>query len=52
MNIGYDGLMGIFYVNLLCEVFSCVESMIIMGGYNLFFKIIREMIVGFIDVII
>jgi pilus assembly protein CpaF len=52
MNTGHDGSMGTLHSNSPREALSRIESMIMMGGYALPIKTIREMIVGSIDVII
>jgi len=52
MNTGHDGSMGTLHSNSPRECISRLESMIMMGGYNLPVKTIREMITGSIDVII
>jgi pilus assembly protein CpaF len=52
MNTGHDGSMGTLHANSPREAISRLESMIMMGGYALPVKTIREMIVGSIDVII
>ncbi|HFB2048098.1 MAG: CpaF family protein [Hyphomicrobiaceae bacterium] len=52
MNTGHDGSMGTLHANSPREAISRVESMILMGGYALPAKTIREMIVGSVDVIV
>ncbi len=52
MNTGHDGSMGTLHANSPREAISRLESMIMMGGYALPVKTIREMITGSIDVII
>ncbi len=52
MNTGHDGSMGTLHANSPREAISRLESMIMMGGFSLPVKTIREMIVGSIDVII
>jgi pilus assembly protein CpaF len=52
MNTGHDGSMGTLHSNSPRECISRLESMILMGGYNLPAKTIREMIVSSVDVII
>lgn len=52
MNTGHDGSMGTLHSNSPRECLSRIESMILMGGYNLPSKTIREMIVASIDVIV
>jgi pilus assembly protein CpaF len=52
MNTGHDGSMGTLHSNSPRECLSRLESMILMGGFNLPAKTIREMIVGSIDVIV
>jgi len=52
MNTGHDGSMGTLHSNSPREAISRLESMIMMGGFALPVKTIREMIVGSIDVII
>jgi len=52
MNTGHDGSMGTLHANSPREAISRLESMIMMGGYSLPPKTIREMITGSIDIII
>ncbi|RME99944.1 MAG: CpaF family protein, partial [Alphaproteobacteria bacterium] len=52
MNTGHDGSMGTLHSNSPRECLSRLESMILMGGFNLPTRTIREMIVASIDVII
>jgi pilus assembly protein CpaF len=52
MNTGHDGSMGTLHANSPREAISRLESMIMMGGFALPPKTIREMICGSIDVII
>ena len=52
MNTGHDGSMGTLHANSPREAISRLESMIMMGGFQLPPKTIREMITGSIDVII
>ena len=52
MNTGHDGSMGTLHANSPREALSRLESMIMMGGFTLPIKTIREMIVGSIDIII
>jgi pilus assembly protein CpaF len=52
MNTGHDGSMGTLHSNSPREAISRLESMIMMGGYALPPKTIREMITGSIDIII
>jgi len=52
MNTGHDGSMGTLHANSPREAISRLESMIMMGGYSLPVKTIREMITGSIDIII
>lgn len=52
MNTGHDGSMGTLHANSPREAISRLESMIMMGGYNLPVRTIREMVAGSIDVII
>jgi pilus assembly protein CpaF len=52
MNTGHDGSMGTIHANSPRESLSRMESMILMGGYALAPRTIREIIVGSIDVII
>jgi pilus assembly protein CpaF len=52
MNTGHDGSMGTLHSNSPREALSRLESMILMGGYNLPSRTIREMIVSSVDVII
>ncbi len=52
MNTGHDGSMGTLHCNTPREAISRLESMIMMGGYNLPVRTIREMITASIDIII
>jgi pilus assembly protein CpaF len=52
MNTGHDGSMSTIHSNSPRECIFRLESMILMGGYNLPAKTIREMIASSIDVII
>ncbi len=52
MNTGHDGSMGTLHSNSPRECLSRLESMILMGGYNLPDKTIREMITSSVDIII
>jgi pilus assembly protein CpaF len=52
MNTGHDGSMGTLHANSPREAISRLESMIMMGGYALPVKTIREMITGSIDIIV
>jgi pilus assembly protein CpaF len=52
MNTGHDGSMGTLHANSPREAISRLESMIMMGGFQLPPKTIREMITGSIDIIV
>jgi pilus assembly protein CpaF len=52
MNTGHDGSMGTLHANSPREAISRLESMIMMGGFALPVKTIREMITGSIDIIV
>ena len=52
MNTGHDGSLSTVHSNSPRECISRLESMILMGGYNLPAKTIREMIVSSVDLII
>jgi len=52
MNTGHDGSMGTLHSNSPRECISRLESMIMMGGYQLPVRTIREMITGSVDVIV
>jgi pilus assembly protein CpaF len=52
MNTGHDGSMGTLHANSPREAISRLESMIMMGGYALPIKTIREMVAGSVDVIV
>jgi pilus assembly protein CpaF len=52
MNTGHDGSMGTLHSNSPREAISRLESMIMMGGYQLPVHTIREMITGSVDVIV
>jgi pilus assembly protein CpaF len=50
MNTGHDGSIGTLHSSSPRECISRLESMILMCGYNLPAKTIREMIVSSVDV--
>ena len=52
MNTGHDGSMGTLHANSPREAISRMESMIMMGGFALPTKTIREMITGAVDIIV
>jgi pilus assembly protein CpaF len=52
MNTGHDGSMGTLHANTPREALSRMESMIMMGGYSMPIKTIRETISSSIDVIV
>jgi len=52
MNTGHDGSMGTLHSNSPRDALSRLESMIMMAGFTLPSKTIREMICGSIDVIV
>lgn len=52
MNTGHDGSMGTVHANNPRESMSRIENMIMMGGYNLPSKAMREQISGAIHVIV
>jgi pilus assembly protein CpaF len=52
MNTGHDGSMGTLHANSPREAISRMESMIMMGGFTLPTKTIREMITGSVDIIV
>lgn len=52
MNTGHDGSMGTIHANNPRESISRVENMIMMGGYNLPSRAMREQISGAVNVII
>ncbi|MFZ4783727.1 MAG: ATPase, T2SS/T4P/T4SS family, partial [Armatimonadaceae bacterium] len=52
MNTGHDGSMGTLHANSPREAIGRIESMIMMGGFALPSRTIREMIVGSVDVIV
>lgn len=52
MNTGHDGSMGTLHANNPREALSRLESMIMMGGFSLPIRTLREMIVGAVDVIV
>ncbi|MDH5772658.1 MAG: ATPase, T2SS/T4P/T4SS family [Rhodospirillaceae bacterium] len=52
MNTGHDGSMGTIHANNPREAISRVENMIMMGGYNLPSKAMREQISGAVNVIV
>jgi pilus assembly protein CpaF len=52
MNTGHDGSMGTLHANTPREALSRMESMIMMGGYSMPIRTIRETISSSIDVIV
>ena len=52
MNTGHDGSMGTLHANSPREALSRIEGMILMGGYALPPRTLREMLVSSIDVIV
>jgi len=52
MNTGHDGSMGTLHSNSPRECLSRLESMILMGGFNLPSRTIREMITSSVDIIV
>lgn len=52
MNTGHDGSMGTLHSNSPREAISRLESMIMMGGFQLPVRTIREMITGSVDIIV
>ncbi len=52
MNTGHDGSMGTLHANSPRDALARLESMILMGGFTLPAKTIREMICAAIDVIV
>ncbi|MCR4377023.1 MAG: CpaF family protein [Rhodospirillales bacterium] len=52
MNTGHDGSMGTVHANNPRESISRIENMIMMGGYNLPSRAMREQISGAINVIV
>lgn len=52
MNTGHDGSMGTLHANSPREALSRLEAMIMMGGFTLTSKTIRDMIVSSIDIIV
>ena len=52
MNTGHDGSMGTIHANNPREAISRVENMIMMGGYNLPSRAMREQISGAVNIII
>jgi pilus assembly protein CpaF len=52
MNTGHDGSMGTLHSNSPREAISRLESMIMMGGFQLPVHTIREMITGSVDIIV
>jgi len=52
MNTGHDGSMGTLHANSPREAITRLESMVMMGGFSLPPKTIREMISASIDVIV
>ncbi len=52
MNTGHDGSMSTLHANSPREAMSRLEGMILMAGFNLPSRAIRQMIVGAVDIII
>ena len=52
MNTGHDGSMGTLHANSPRDALSRLEAMIMMGGFSLPSRTIREMICASIDVIV
>jgi pilus assembly protein CpaF len=52
MNTGHDGSMSTLHANSPREAMSRLEGMILMAGFQLPSRAIRQMIVGAVDVII
>jgi pilus assembly protein CpaF len=52
MNTGHDGSMGTLHANSPRDALARLESMILMGGFTLPAKTIREMICASIDVVV
>ncbi len=52
MNTGHDGSMSTLHANSPREAMSRLEGMILMAGFNLPSRAIRQMMVGAIDIII
>ena len=52
MNTGHDGSMGTLHANSPRDALARLESMIMMAGFTLPSKTIREMICGSIDIIV
>lgn len=52
MNTGHDGSMGTVHANNPREAISRIENMIMMGGYNLPSKAMREQISGAVHIIV
>jgi pilus assembly protein CpaF len=52
MNTGHDGSMGTVHANNPREALSRIENMIMMGGYNLPSRAMREQISGAVHIIV
>jgi pilus assembly protein CpaF len=52
MNTGHDGSMGTVHSNSPRECISRIESLIMMGGFGLPSRVVRDMIVNSVDVIV
>lgn len=52
MNTGHDGSMGTLHANSPREALGRIESMIMMGGFSLPQRTLREMICGSVDIVI
>ena len=52
MNTGHDGSMSTLHANSPREAIARLEGMILMAGFNLPSRAIRQMIVGAVDIIV
>ncbi len=52
MNTGHDGSMSTLHANSPREAMNRLEGMILMAGFNLPLRAIRQMIVGAVDIVL
>jgi pilus assembly protein CpaF len=52
MNTGHDGSMSTLHANSPREAIARLEGMILMAGFNLPSRAIRQMIVGAVDIVL
>lgn len=52
MNIGYEGLMSIIYVNIIRDVLVWIEMLLVVSGYDVSEWVIGWLIGFVLDIII